>query len=486
MPNTIQVAEVFLPLFQDDYENFVLPGGRASGKSKTTEILAGIVTAVNPNEDIVIARASYGSIGDSVYNETCEVLESIESFADQFLFRKSPYRIVRKQNDSTIYFMGIGGSTDRTKGFKPKHKVSLVIIEETQELRSREHFEQAMATLRRRFGANCKVVIVFNPPAQELHWINVWCEEKRKDKDWCVIHSTYRDILPFLSDRDLKEIRKMYYENKQFYDYMYEGIPTGGFGAVYPMFRKDKHIITKQEYDYVIANSEIRPVALVIGGDGAVNRDSTSFIPLLIMNNGQCVVGPIFHHDPKTDGQFGYHQLVRDFVNRWLEDVCREFNLGTRQEIIIARERGINISVKPIMVRIDSAAPDLVKEAQFFMSDRCESVGPIRKGTICEMVSTVQSALCADSIVIIDYGGHYNYVRNKFEPRKVNYLAEQLSMLIWNEKQDGYDPIVPNDDADAFTYACRFWYQNIENISWFDILKANCISNKMIYDIIKR
>ena len=137
----IQIAEKFLPLFNSDYLNFILPGGRASGKSKTTEILAGVITATKPNEDIVIARASYGSIGDSVFNETCEVIESIPAFENQFVFRKSPYRIIRKANQATIYFMGIGGSTERTKGFKPLHKVGLVILEETQELRSREHLE---------------------------------------------------------------------------------------------------------------------------------------------------------------------------------------------------------------------------------------------------------------------------------------------------------------------------------------------------------
>lgn len=484
MPS-IRVAKCYKPLFENDYKDFALPGGRNSGKSKTSAILQGLHSAIKPNEDIVIARASYGSIGDSVFNETQEVLESIPAFENQFIYRKSPYRIIRACNNSTIYFMGVGGSTNRTKGFHPLHKVGLVILEEAQELKSREHLEQTMATLRRRFGEDCKVVVVFNPPAQELHWINVWCEEKKKDKDWCVIHSTYEDILPFLNDRDIKEIRKMYHENRQFHDYMYGGIPTGGFGAVYPMFRKDKHIITKQEYDYVIANSEIRPVACIIGGDGAVNRDSTSFVPLIVMSNGQIVVGSIFHHDPKKDGQFGYHQLVRDFVNRWLDNICAEFHLGTRQEIMMAQERGMNITVLPIYVRVDNAAADLIQECKFFMGDRCD-VGAIKKGTIPEMVGTVQSALCGDNIVIIDYKGHYNYVKNQFEPRDINYLAEELSMLIWNEKQDNYDPIVPNDDSDAFTYACRFWYENIENISWFDILKANCISTKMIYDIIKR
>lgn len=295
------------------------------------------------------------------------------------------------------------------------------------------------------------------------------------------------DILPFLSDRDLKEIRKMFYENKTYHDYMYGGQPTGGYGAVYPMFRKDKHVITQQDYDYVIANSNIRirPVCCVIGGDGAVNRDATAFVPSIILSNGQSVIGPIFYHNPQEDGSFGYHQLVKDYVNRWFDDVCKMFHLGTRQEIMMAQERQMRITVLPIYMVIDSAAPDLIKECQLFMGDRAE-VRAIKKSTIPQMVATVQSAICNDSCIIIDYGGYYDYVRNQWIQRKPNILAEQISMLIWNEKQDGYDPIIPNDVCDAFTYETIFWNGNVENLAYFDILKANNITNELICDILKK
>ena len=70
--------------------------------------------------------------------------------------------------------MGIGGSTDRTKGFKPKNKIGLVILEETQELKSREHLDQTLASLRRRFGKIVKLLL-FNQHRDS----DKVCEEKR-------------------------------------------------------------------------------------------------------------------------------------------------------------------------------------------------------------------------------------------------------------------------------------------------------------------
>lgn len=479
--NTIEVAEVFEPLFMSDIFNFILPGGRVSGKTKTSQILAGIHTALKPDEDIVIARASYGSIADTVYNETKEVLESIDAFNNDFIYRKSPLRIIRQSTKAAIYFMGIGGSIDRTKGFKPEHKVGLVILEETQELKSREHLDQTMASLRRRFGEDTKVVIVFNPPAQQLAWINVWCEQKKKDNDYCVIHSTYMDILPFLNDRDVKEIRKYYYENKEYHDYIYGGIPTGGYGSVYPMFRKDKHVITAQEFDRLMERGQIKILGCVIGGDGAVTHDSTAFVPQLLLSNGQTVIGPIFCHDPKIDAVIGFHQLVQNLLSKWFDELCRRFHLGTTQE----KRMYPNIKLLPIWMRVDSASPDLIQECRFFFGDRVD-IGPIKKATVFEMVSVVQSSIANDNVIIIDYGGYFDYYQNKWIKTETNLLAEQISLLIWNEQQNNYDPIVPNDICDAFTYGDYFWYSNQENIQYFNIVKLNKMTNVLISDILKR
>lgn len=486
MPNNkqkIEVASVFKPLFlsKEGLLNFILPGGRVSGKSKHTEILVGITTALKPNEDIVIARASYGSIADSVYNETVEVLESIPAFEDQFVYRKSPLRIVRKSTGATIYFMGIGGSTDRTKGFKPKHKVGLLVLEETQELKSKEHLDQTLASLRRRFGEDCKVVIVFNPPAQSLHWINVWCEDKKHDPDYCVIHSTYEYILPFLSDRDVKEIRKYKYENEPYYDYIYGGIPTGHLGSVYPMFNPKLHVISEYEFAKVLELSNIRPVGIVIGGDGAVTHDATAFVPIILLNNGQSVIAPIFYHNPLDDGVIGYHQLVQNNLTRWFDELCKRFHAGTIRETI----EHPGMKTLPIWFRIDSAAPDLIQECRFFFGSRA-NISPIQKKTIMEMVGVGQSAIANGNMIIVDYGGYYDYQMNRWVKKDVNLLAEQLQMLIWNEQQTNYDPIIPNDVSDAWTYGNYFWYSNQENIQYFNIIKQNNVSNKLLSDIIKR
>ena len=355
--NTIEVAEVFEPLFMSDVLNFVLPGGRVSGKSKHTEILVGLQTGLKPNEDIVIARASYGSIADSVYNETVEVLDSIPAFEDEFLFRKSPLRIIRKKTDATIYFMGVGGSTDRTKGFKPKHKVGLLIIEEAQELKSKEHLDQTMASLRRRFGEDCKVVVIFNPPAQSLHWINLWAKEKKSDPDWCVIHSTYEDILPFLSDREVKEIRKYMFENKTYYDYIYGGIPTGMLGSVYPMFNADLHLIPYEKRETSKILKDFRICGVIIGADGAVTHDATALVPMFLMSNGQAAIGKVFYHDPLENGVKGSYLLVENEISRWFKELRVENHLDNFNDYM---------SSVPIIFVVDSAATELIQSLNYY------------------------------------------------------------------------------------------------------------------------
>lgn len=462
MPNTqINIAEVFEPLFTSDYLDFVLPGGRTSGKSKTSAILAGIQSALKPGEDILIARASYGSIADSVYNETQEVLDSIPAFENQFIYRKSPARIIRKSTGSTIYFMGIGGSINRTKGFHPKHKIGLIILEETQELDSREYLDQTLATLRRRFGENCKVVIIFNPPAQKFHWINIWCNEKERDKDTCVIHSTWEDISMFLSDREIKEILKYKYENKPYYDYMYGGIPTGLMGLVYPMFNSDLHLIPYEARETSKILRDYRIVGVIIGCDFAVTHDSTALVPLFIMSNGQCAVGKIFYHNPLDNGVKGTFPLTENEISRWFTELRQENNLDNYYDPTD------NI---PIVFIVDSAATDGVQALNYYFSNRAD-IYAVKKGTILQMVGTTQSAIAKNIVTIYDYDGYYNYTQNKFV-RDKNLLAYQLESLIWNEKETGYDDKVPNDVSDAFTYAIWWWFKNTENIVWVDEINS--------------
>lgn len=471
----------FKEIFESDKHYFWLDGGRLGGKTNNTAKVAILSQLANPYTDIVVARVSYGSLADSSYAELEAAIEDMHQ-DDEFTLKKSPLRIVRRHNAGTIYFMGYGGSnTSRTKSIRTKHKISIVILEETQELKSKENLDQALASFRRHFGDDVKVFILGNPPPQEAHWFNIERKKLLNDPDWLVKRLTWRDILPFINDFDLKEIIKTYATDPEYAKWFYDGDTTGGFGSVYPMFKQEKYVISMAEWEYVRKRGNLRVLACLIGGDGAVNRDCTAFTAWMLLNNGQCVLAPIFYHNPKDDGVLSTHFLVQQHVTRWFDEICKMFGLGTRQELML-HPKAKQI---PIWMRIDCAATDLVQECKFFFGYRA-SVGPFTKPTIPQMVAPVQNAILNNNLIIIDYGGYKSYVKDKWIKADTNLLALQWNMLIWNEKQDGYDPSVPNDVSDAATYIINFWYENTENIQWFNILRYNAIPNLLIRDILKQ
>ena len=480
------MIKIAMPLFckrimESDRTNFLLYGGRLGGKTNNTAKIAVLTMLMEPYFDVVVARVSYGSLGDSSYAELSAAIEDMgENISEEFRLKRSPLRIERRNGAGTIYFIGYGGSnTSRTKSIKTKHKIKIVILEETQELKDEQNLNEALASFRRHFGEGVKVFILGNPKSMLSHWFSKLIESRKFDPDWEVINVSYLDILPFINDYDLKEILKTKMENEDYYRWFYLGEYSHSFGGVYPMFRTEKHVITSLQWAKVQERSKIRPVAVVIGVDGAVNNDCSAAVPLILLNNGQAVIGPVFYHNPNTDGALGYHQLVQDRFLFWFEDLARRFHIGSLLEF-----RSHPFMQKlPVFIRVDSAAADLVAELRFFMSDRCE-IQPVKKTNVPDMVSTVQSAILNQNLMVIDYGGYYNYTKNKWLKLKQNILVEQIMSLVWNEKQDNYDPIVPNDVCDAFTYAVISWYKNPENIQYFNIAKLMNRQTLLISDIL--
>ena len=98
---------------------------------------------------------------------------------------------------------------------------------------------------------------------------------------------------------------------------------------------------------------------------------------------------------------------------------------------------------------------------------------------VVEMASNLKSVFARNMLYIINYGGHYNYILDKWEKR-YNVLAEQIESLIWNEKGTGFDPIIPNDASDALTYGANAIFKNPFNLYYID----NAIKvRKDYYDI---
>ena len=472
----IQLSETAEKIFTSTEPYVLIVGGRTGGKTKTAAILSVLYAFSYPYTDQFYCRASYGSMADSCFAEYKDALNSLpDNLGAEFQERKSPLRFERGDINK-VYFAGIGGSNlDRTKGFKASHPIKVTIVEETQELPTRTHFDQAMASLRRNFGKEAKTLVLGNPPPHRAHWFNQLIEEKKQDKDWLVVYMTWEDIVPFLNDYDLKEILKTKIRNREYYDWFYMGKPVSSLGCVYMMYNPQRHLYKATEVDFFLENSSVRPIGCVIGGDGAVTKDCTSFVPLIILSNGQSIVGPIFHHDPTKSGQVASNTLVQDCLQRWFDQLCKAYNLGTRLEL---RNNPYGKQL-PILMVIDPAATDLIKSCKYFFEPRA-LVRPAKKDRIPAMVGTMQSAIANDMVNVTDFGGYYDYMQNKFM-QGYNPVDYQLQNLTWNDKATGYDPILPNDDCDALTYAVNAWYGRTENMQWFNIVT----SVEKIYDTLR-
>lgn len=471
----IEIANVYKEVFNKNVRECILRSGRNAGKSKFMAQYVFLDMMQNSEvHDGIVAKATGESIETTVFNEIQSVfVEYLGSDAyKMFRFIKNPVRITRNDG-STIYFSAIGGDSDRTKGIKTLHKCTFVMLDELQQLKTQNEYKNAMASFRRNLlNDDFKVLNLFNPPQMKTHWINLWFEEKRKDKSVLTLTPSYLDILKYLNDFDIKEILKEKLLHYDYYKWLYLGEPCNLVGLVYPMFER-RYLINAHEMHDIF--KRIAPKYLIIGCDAAVNNDETVLCPMLVLENSQTICLPLFIHNPKENKVIGSHILIKDYITKYIDYIFKEYN-------IINANYGRQL---PTYIRYDCAAADFGQEMKFYFSQN-NDVGPIKKKSILEMVSVVQSVFSNEQFYILDTGYQKNWYTNKEVEYAIHPLVEQIENLTWNKAEDGYDNTIPNDRSDAMTYAMLFFYGNIENKGYFEIMQTmnkNCVKIK---DIIGR
>lgn len=457
----LKVADIYKEVFNFEKRFIFLRGGRVSGKTVVTSQLIVFLSAVHFNRDVIICRDSYSDLANSTYTELRTFIAE-NNINDQFDFKVAPLYIRNKNTNCNIYFVGIGGSDKhRTKSFKPEHKLSAVLFEELQQTKDQENLAQAHASFRRHLDTDIGTIIhIYNPPSQNSHWTNVFYNIKKQDQDWLCINSDYRDIVNFINDVDLKEILKMKFADPIRYNWLYLGETGGGFGSVYPQFKREKHlrpareIIDKFAYTrgLTLSDEAVRLrfgqmiQAIVIGGDGAVTHDATALCPEFLMRNGQIVIPEQFYHDPLRSGQLASAELMPHIL-RYIKEMEKKY--------------AISYDV-PMIFSIDSSSTELIRMLRYTLPDRYD-VYSYGKQTILDMTGVVQSTLSRNIVNIMDCGGYHDYVRNEWVIAE-NPLVVNLENLIWNDAQTHYDPSITNDMSDAFTYATNQIFRNVHNL----------------------
>ena len=249
---------------------------------------------------------------------------------------------------------------------------------------------------------------------------------------------------PFL-DKEFVAALENEYRGTVYFDKWILGKWVKAEGLVFPLFKREKHFLTPDEFVRRYGRHRISYV--IWGGDGANTNDSTSLQPLAIMDTGQAVRIEPFYHNPKINGQLSNEQLV-PYILRYLKDLEKKYHF---------RENGTEFYTP-----IDCAAADLVLTLAYHLPDYF-NVNKFTKKDIMQTTDVVNNAFSRSAVCILNFGGYYNYVRGEFIKGE-DQLVKDLELMVWDKDNRKYDPSVPNDCADAFRYAVCTYYDNPDNL----------------------
>ena len=449
MIQKIKIASPYDKILTTDKTTVVMYSPRISGKSYALGQVVYIYANKYPNHDIVVTRANYNSLEDSLYNE---ILGFAESIGQGFFYtaKTSPLKIVTKHGNA-IYFKGIGGADySRSKGFKGHKPISLIICDETQQLKDEQSLKQAIATFVRSLDAtiNSKIILAGNPEMVKAHWWNAYCRKYRYEGVYEFIDANYLSIKKYLSDITLQEIENERKYNPLMYKFLYLGELDDLAGGAYGQFKRDKHYISQEQWRKETRG--LRMEYIIWGGDGAVTHDSTGIVPLAVYSNGQAYALERFYYNPQETGIVLAPSQLTDLIIEYVNAMDKHYHI---------QDDGI-IS----LFSIDCASADLITQLRYNINGYHE-VKPFTKKNIINNNSVVNNCFAKNMVKIVDFGGYYDFYHKRKVPTTADTepLVYQLESVVW--KNYKLDPAIPNDYTDALTYGVNEYFINPSNLN---------------------
>ncbi|WP_415541400.1 PBSX family phage terminase large subunit [Empedobacter stercoris] len=162
----IEINHKYQSLITSSCRYHILTGGRSSAKSFSATSLISIMM-MTEKRTILFLRKTLTSADISIIPE---FVDKLERLGVSHLFEITKTEITCTLTDSTIFFRGIQTSSkDNTANLKSIADVSLVILDEAEELTDETTFDRIDLSVRK-LGVINKVILILNPTTRE-HWI---------------------------------------------------------------------------------------------------------------------------------------------------------------------------------------------------------------------------------------------------------------------------------------------------------------------------
>lgn len=448
------VAKPYDRLYTTKKRRIIMYSPRISGKSKAVAQFLVYTCRKYPNTDILVARANYNALSDSLLNEILEVQEDI-GFPNFFKAHKMPLEL-RSITGNKIMFKGIGGAdTSRTRGIKSAKKqgqtiggnLALVFIDEAQQLRDEMQLKHALVTFMRNLNPDIdsKIIIAGNPEQPKGHWWNTYCKRMRAVDSYEFIDATYQDIAKFLPQDTLEDIELERELNPAQYKFMYLGSLDDLMGGAYGQFKKEKHFITEEQVNQLFPAERIHYV--IFGTDGAIAHDATCICPIAILSSGRALALERFFYDPLATGIVLSNSQLMELILPYLQYLENKYQFTRCYcEKIFA---------------VDCAAADLIAQLRYSLDDSYIIKSYTNK-SIIRNNNVVNNAFAKGVLYIKDFGGQYLWDSGK--TMKDDPLVTALESVVW--KNYKLDPAIPNDTTDALTYGVNYYFENPDNLAF--------------------
>jgi PBSX family phage terminase large subunit len=231
----VETKDVIIPAFYDFWRAcreaftfYVCKGGRNSAKSTTIaqRLIFDILDL--PINGLVIRKVS-NTLAESVYEQLKESARLL-GVQDDFIFMKSPLKIINRSRGNYIIFRG-ADDPSKMKSIKTSNfPIARVWIEELDQFKTEEELQIILDSVLRAElpeGITYKFFYSYNPPKRKQHWVNKKYETQFIPANTYVHTSVYSNN-PHLPAQTLEEIENVKKSNILKYNWVYLGQPTGG------------------------------------------------------------------------------------------------------------------------------------------------------------------------------------------------------------------------------------------------------------------
>ena len=234
----IRLSDIIAPAFREVHRDikahghteYVLNGGRGSGKSSFAGVEVVLALKRNPDMHALVVRRIKDTIKDSVYAQIVWAIDML-GLSGEFVCKKSPLEIVKRSTGQTIYFRG-ADDPGKIKSIKPPFGyIGIMWFEELDQFHGAGEISSIEQSVMR--GGDVFIVLkTFNPPISASNWANKYVLTPKASR--LAHHSSYLDMpRAWLGQPFFDEAEHLLETNPTAYRHEYLGEATGTGGNVF-------------------------------------------------------------------------------------------------------------------------------------------------------------------------------------------------------------------------------------------------------------